>query len=77
MVRVDNSARMCMGGKVGGCAAGWLGSIGVVSPDKNRELAAKLTAFLTERLGLDADRIYLRFEDVQRAWLSRGGNTFA
>ena len=56
---------MSFGGTQEPCANVSLGCIGVVSPDKNKELAPKLSEFIESSLGIKKDRYaFLPYDEI-------------
>lgn len=54
-----------------------LRSVGGLDPETNRELSGTLTGLLENRLGLDPARVFLNFQNVERADWGWKGSTLA
>ncbi|KAH8834058.1 Tautomerase/MIF superfamily [Flagelloscypha sp. PMI_526] len=52
-------------------------SLDNLSPDQNEKYSKEFSAFLSEKLGLKADRGYILFQDPGRTHLGYQGTTFA
>ncbi|CAL1535413.1 unnamed protein product [Lymnaea stagnalis] len=76
LVQVNPDQLMSFGGSQDPCANISLSSIGVVSDDKNRKMAPKLSNFIEQHLGIKQDRFYINVHDINRAWCIWNGSTF-
>ncbi|EGD74412.1 hypothetical protein PTSG_12443 [Salpingoeca rosetta] len=77
MVRTSFDEAMAMGGTTAPAAFLRLSSIGKIGHNENKGYSAKICKFLTEHLGIEADRVYINFVDVSRANWGYNGGTFA
>jgi phenylpyruvate tautomerase len=72
-----NSSTILMAGKPGDAAFVDIRSIGGLSAQVNRQLSEKICATLQEALGIEQNRIYLNFSDIEAANWGWNGSTFA
>ncbi|KAK0054125.1 macrophage migration inhibitory factor [Biomphalaria pfeifferi] len=77
LVQVLTDQIMSFGGTTEPCANITLGSIGVVSEDKNGKMAPKLCEFIQKKLGIKQNRFYINVNNIDPAWCIFDGNTFA
>ena len=75
MVTVSHSA-MLMSGKRGDAAFVEVLSIGGLNGETNRELSQQTCKLLKDSLGVESDRVYLNFTDVEAGNWGWNGSTF-
>jgi phenylpyruvate tautomerase PptA (4-oxalocrotonate tautomerase family) len=75
MVTINRSA-ILMAGKAGDAAFVDVRSIGGLSSEVNRQLSQKICATLKQTLGIEPNRIYLNFSDIDAANWGSNGSTF-
>ena len=75
MVSLSQSA-MLMSGKGGEAAFVDIRSIGGLDHGVNRKLSQQVCKLLNDSLGIDPDRIYLNFTDVEAGNWGWNGSTF-
>jgi phenylpyruvate tautomerase len=75
MVTVSHSA-MLMSGKGGDAAFVDVRSIGGLNGETNRELSQHICKLLKDSLGVESDRVYLNFTDVEVGNWGWNGSTF-
>ena len=73
---VIGQGTLCMGGGVGPGAFVDIRSIGGLNPSVNGELARQVCALLDQELGIEANRVYLNFTDVERSNWGWDNRTF-
>ena len=73
---VAGQAAMQMSGSPGNAAFVDVRSIGGLTGDVNRKLSQKVCQLLHDSLGIQPNRIYLNFTDVQASHWGWNGNTF-
>ncbi len=71
-----NQAAMLMSGKPGDAAFVDIRSIGGLTSEVNRKLSQQVCKLLNDSLGIDPDRIYLNFADVQAGNWGWNASTF-
>ncbi|XP_005093919.1 macrophage migration inhibitory factor [Aplysia californica] len=76
LVQVNPDQLMSFQGSSEPCANISLGCIGVVSAEKNRELAPIISEFIEQKLGIKKDRFFICVTDVGRSWCIWNGSTF-
>jgi phenylpyruvate tautomerase PptA (4-oxalocrotonate tautomerase family) len=69
-------AAILMSGKPGDAAFVDVRSIGGLSDDVNHQLAQKVSALLSQSLGVPPNRVYLNFSEVEAGNWGWNGNTF-
>ncbi|XP_072355292.1 D-dopachrome decarboxylase [Scyliorhinus torazame] len=73
-VTVKAGQLMMVGGSMTPCAQLVVSSIGVVgTAEQNKQHSAKFFEFLTQELGLTADRILIRFYPVEKWQIGKNG----
>ncbi|GFR95047.1 macrophage migration inhibitory factor [Elysia marginata] len=75
LIQVCPDQVMTFGNSAEPCANITLHCIGVVGPEKNRELAPKLSDFIEKQLGIKKDRSYTIIYDVDKSSLVWNGAT--
>ncbi|TKR66907.1 hypothetical protein L596_023134 [Steinernema carpocapsae] len=75
MVQVNPGKIMCFGGSSDPCAILQIRSIGAISKESNNAAASVLNQLLAEQLGVEANRIFIEFFDVNGENLARSGAT--
>ncbi|GFN97851.1 macrophage migration inhibitory factor [Plakobranchus ocellatus] len=75
-VQVCPDQLMTFGGTDEPCANITLHCIGVVCPEKNREMAPKLSEFIESQLGIKKNRFYININDLARPYCIWDGKTF-
>ncbi len=68
---------MSFGGSLEPCASIRLVSIGGLDAKKNKASAAKLTELLGGMLGVNPDRVFIEYSEVEPHMFAWNGNTFA
>ncbi|KAK3785346.1 hypothetical protein RRG08_045571 [Elysia crispata] len=76
LVQICPDQVMTFGGSEEPCANIDINCIGVVGPDKNRQLAPKLSDFIEKHLGIKKDRFYINIFDIPRPSCVWNGSTF-
>lgn len=75
MVHLETNLHMMFGGNLSGLVYVELKSIGLPE-DQTKQFSEALSAFLTEKFGVPASRIYIEFKDVKRHLFGWNGSTF-
>lgn len=75
MVTVEEKAIM-MSGTTAPAAFVSLKSIGGISDEGNKSISKKMCDLLKEQLGIEQDRVYMNFSDVERGNWGWNGGTF-
>jgi phenylpyruvate tautomerase len=75
LVTVSQTA-MLMSGKAGDAAFVDIRSIGGLTDDVNRKLSQQICKLLNDSLGLQPDRVYLNFTDVEASRWGWNASTF-
>jgi phenylpyruvate tautomerase PptA (4-oxalocrotonate tautomerase family) len=71
-----NQAAMVMSGKSGDAAFVDIRSIGGLSGNVNRKLSQQVCTLLTDSLGIQPDRVYLNFTELEAGNWGWNGSTF-
>ena len=76
MACVRDNVAMAMGGTDSPCALVTIKSIGGLGKAVNQTLSAQIAQSLQTELGIDPDRVYLNFEELERTHWGWNGSTF-
>ena len=72
----EDDAVISYGGEIGPGAFVEVRSIGGIGGQVNKDLSAKISACLKEKLGIDSSKIYINFYDVSGSDWGWNGSTF-
>ncbi|MFP4680893.1 MAG: phenylpyruvate tautomerase MIF-related protein [Chitinispirillaceae bacterium] len=76
MVTIEERA-ILMSGSTAPAAFASLSSIGGINGEANKAFSEKLCSLLKDRLGIEQERVYINFSDVERENWGWNGSTFA
>ena len=76
VVMINSGQIMSYGGSFEPCCHVRLMSIGSLGDEINRGYAAKISEFITEELGVQANRTFIEFVNSDKNWVGWNGDTF-
>ncbi|KFM75924.1 Macrophage migration inhibitory factor, partial [Stegodyphus mimosarum] len=77
VVHINPDQLMSWAGSSDPCAVASLGSIGSLGKGQNIKISGKLFSHIKETLGINEDRMYITYVDLERANVGYAGTTFA